>query len=81
MAVLRQRADGDKVLSQLARDCREHFDRYMEHGAVTFFAAGEVCGIVWKWTRNEFTREESIELRGPLAQLNWDFIATGEGDH
>jgi hypothetical protein len=81
MAVLRQRSDGDKVLNQLAKDCREHFDRYMEHGAVTFSASGEMCGVVWKWTRNEFTREESIELRGPLAQLNWDFIATGEGDH
>lgn len=81
IAVLRQRKDGDKVLEQVARDCQEHFDSFMDHGAVTFLAAGEVCSVIWRWTRNIFTREESVELRGPLAQLNWDFIATGEGDH
>jgi len=81
IAVLHQRNGGDKVLNQVARDCQEHFDRFLEHGAVTFLASGEVCGIVWKWTRSVFTREESIELSGPLAQLNWNFIVTGEGDH
>ena len=81
IAVLHQRSDGDKILEQVAKDCQEHFDRFMQHGAVTFVASGEVCGVAWKWTRNIFTREESIDLRGPLAQLNWEFIATGEGDH
>lgn len=81
IAVRHQRNDGDKVLDQVARGCQEHFDRFLEHGAVNFLASGKVCGIVWKWTRNVFTREESIELHGPLAQLNWDFIVTGEGDH
>lgn len=81
IAVLHQKNGSDKVLNQVARDCQEHFDRFLEHGAVTFLASGEVCGIVWKWTRNVFTREESIELSGPLAQLNWNFIVTGEGDH
>ena len=81
LAVLHQRKDGNKVLDQLMRDCQEHFDTYMEHGAVTFWASGEVCGIVWVCTRNEFTREESVRLQGPLAQLDWKIIATGEGDH
>lgn len=81
LSVLRQRKDGNRVLDQLMRDCQEHFDRYMEHGTVTFSARGEVCGILWLWTRNEFTREESVTLRGPLAQLDWNFVATGEGDH
>ena len=73
IAVLLQKNYDDKVLDQVAKDCKEHFDG--------FLASGEVCGVFWKWTRNVFTREESIELHGPLAQLNWDFIVTGEGDH
>jgi hypothetical protein len=81
IAVLHQRSDGDKVLEQVARDCQEHFDRFTEHGAVTFLASGEVCGVIWKRTLNTFALQESVELRGPLAQLNWDFIATGEGEH
>jgi hypothetical protein len=78
IAVLHQRSDGVKVLEQVVRDCQEHFDRSMEHGAVTFLASGEVCGVIWKWTLDAFALQESLELRGPLAQSNWDFVATGE---
>lgn len=81
LAVLRQRNDGNKILEQLVRNCQEHFDNCMEHGVVTFWASGEVCGIVWAWTRNDFTREESVRLQGPLVKLDRNIIATGQGDH
>jgi hypothetical protein len=79
-SVLRQKADGNETLDRLAKNCKKHFDSYMGHGNISFSLKGKVCWIGWRWARNEFTREESIELRGPLAQLDWDFIASGEGD-
>ena len=78
MSVLSRTANGDMKLDQVARNCKDHFDTYMEHGKTGFRATGEARGIVWSWTRVEFARRETIELRGPLAQLDWDFIATGE---
>lgn len=69
ISVLCQKDNGDKVMRQVARDCQGHFDRFLEHGAVTFLASGEVCGIVWKWTCDVFTREESIEHQRPAGAV------------
>lgn len=46
IAVLLQKNYDDKVLDKVSKDYKEHFDRFLEHGAVTFLASGEVCGVV-----------------------------------
>jgi len=75
-SVLRQEADGDEILEQFVRDSEEHF---AQSRRTHVSSSGERCGITWRFLRDQITWQETLELRGPLAQLDWDYIATGRG--
>jgi hypothetical protein len=76
-SVLRQTAYEDVVLEAVTKRRATGIPIVLGDEMV---ARGVACGILWKWTREPLTRREGLSLEGSLAQLDWDFIASGRDD-
>lgn len=70
-SVLCQTTEGGRLLDQLLRG-------RVAHSEDSVSESGEACGIEWEWFSGPRFSYDLVRLEGPLARLDWEFVATGE---